>query len=189
MKPACWEGEDGTGGLHKQLTNHGGSLSQQISATINRMIHPEGRELASLCLQLSFGFLEGLTNFISRWYHQLVRTKVYSDTNCWTLVYSCASWIFDELHLMRASTRHAYIASDPAGTCNTYTWAVLHAHGTMAKFMRYKFGNHLAMLAAITKFAVCNSPITPTSALKEEVERPKRIMSLLMPLADQLKTA
>ena len=85
-KPVRWDGSDGTGGLQKQLTDHTASVTRQVEACIQRMEHPEGRELATLCLQLSISFLHSFCAFITRWYRQLEGAKVYQPAACWTLV-------------------------------------------------------------------------------------------------------
>ena len=50
------------------------------------------------------------------------------------------------------------MGSDPGVTFDTYPWATICDHATMAQFLKYTFGDYPDISTAITKFTVFNSP-------------------------------
>ena len=117
-----------------------------------------------------------MSAFITRWYLQLHAAKVYDAESCWDLVCECVSRIFDEIHLVRASARDAYIQTDAATTCDTYIWATLRAHEVMDKFVLARFDDHPSMASVITKFAVKHSPVSHAAYVKGDIDKVQIIM-------------
>ena len=63
-------------------------------------------------LNVSFTFITGLSDFITRWYCQLDRYKVYDKSYCFNFVCKLVHSVFEEFPIVWSGARYAYMGSD-----------------------------------------------------------------------------
>ena len=101
-KPEKWAGLDGTGGMQCQLSDHTEYSNSQLMTAVLCLKYPETRELVSLCLQMYFSFLMGLSDFIMHWYCQIDGTKVYDEAGYCNIVCKLVHTCFEDIHLVKS---------------------------------------------------------------------------------------
>ena len=131
-------------------------------------------------------FLTGISDFITCWYWNLDRAKVYDKSNVWNPVCKLVHRTFEEIHLVRSVASYSYLGSDPGIQFDTYSWASLFSHATMEQFLRCTFDYHPSMFVSIIKLKVCDFLSNPTSDLKVGLEKLKRLRNQVKFLSENL---
>ena len=128
--------------------------------------------------------MTGISDFITCWYWNLDRAKVYDKSNVWNPVCKLVHRTFEEIHLVRSVASYSYLGSDPGIQFDTYSWASLFSHATMEQFLRCTFDYHPSMFVSIIQLKVCDFLSNPTSDLKVGLEKLKSLPTQVKFLSD-----
>ena len=157
---AMWDSGDGLSGVRPQiamsLDNQKSKLSMAAETALGG--HHKALQVALAMINASHNFWESLSNFIDRFYRQLL-TNAYGSSatasgeeECWKLIMTMVRTMFRALRKERVIAESAHSMVDVNQRVGLYLWASLQAHRVMKEYRDAAFKNHPEVSPSVTFF-------------------------------------
>ena len=155
-----WDTGDGHTGVRPQISSSLENQRAKLSMAAETALggHPKALQVALAMINASHNFWESLSNFIDRFYKQLL-TNAYGtsatasgEEECWKLIMTMVRTMLRALRKERVIAESAQSMSDVTQRVGLYLWASLQAHRVMKEYLNAEFKNHPEVSPSVTYF-------------------------------------
>ena len=186
-----WESGDMSQGLCARIDEQMRVTKQAMTTTIRDNLGSSDwapNEATMLCVHLldnAVNFSSGFTQFVSRYYNEMLHASQAGSEETWNLVsYMIRSMLKD---LWEAPSKGSYLVSyaDERAVA-TVMWNTLQAHAVLDEYMHYEFRKHPSIAPALNTYLLkVMVPKKKFTELQETIVRLEKLVKLASANADK----